>query len=114
MLTILGDFALIPFLGLVGAGISVAFVQPLVATGTLLLARRIVVRAVPLRGPTLAAAGLALACGVALDRAGWAGSAVAAVTMLFWGACSLDPSVQRLVLTVYHRIRIPAVRQARS
>src|SRR5438034_4304484 len=29
VLTILGDFALIPFLGLVGAGISVAFVQPL-------------------------------------------------------------------------------------
>jgi O-antigen/teichoic acid export membrane protein len=113
-LTLVGDFALIPFFGLIGAGISVATVQPLVAVGTLVLARRIVARTVPLRGPTLAAAVVALGCGVVLAQAGWPGSAVAAVTMLYWAGCSLDPSVQRLVVEVCQRMRVVAARLARS
>jgi O-antigen/teichoic acid export membrane protein len=107
-LTVVGDFVLIPVLGLMGAGISVAAVQPLVAAGTLVLARRVVVRAVPLRARTLAVAAVALACGAALDHAGWAGSAVAAVTILFWAGCSLDPSVQRFVLSMSRRMRLAA------
>lgn len=113
-LTIVGDLTLIPRFGLVGAGISVATVQPLVAATTLLLARRIVTRAVPVRGSTVAAAVVALTCGVALDRAGWPATATGAAVTFYWVACALDPSVQRLVGHLGKRMGVVATRLAGS
>jgi len=114
VLTIIGDVALIPRLGLIGAGTTVATVQPLVAAATLLLARRIVTPVVPLRRATVGAAAVAVGCGVALHRAGWPTTAASATVMLYWSACALDPSVHQLVVNLGQRIRVVTTRLARS
>jgi O-antigen/teichoic acid export membrane protein len=114
VLTIVGDVALIPRLGLIGAGITVATVQPLVAAATLLLARRIVTPVVPLRRVTVGAGAVAVGCGVALHHAGWTTTAVSVTVVLYWSACALDPSVQQVVVHVGQRMGAMTARLARS
>jgi len=114
VLSIVGDVALIPRLGLIGAGTTVAAVQPLVAAATLLLARRIVTPVVPLRRLTIGAAAVALVCGVVLHRVGWPTTAAGVTITLYWLACALDPSVQGLAVHVGQRMGSVTVRLARS
>lgn len=95
-LTLVADLVFIPWLGLLGAGIVVAIMQPLIAVGWMIATSRTAGCAVPIRAGTAVGGAVGLAAGALLSRAGLPAAGVAAAVTCFGLMCLRDDIAREL------------------